>query len=180
MDILMRGLYEKYLDKKLEEDETRVIMDLIDSIDLPISREDVFLGYILGSASVQLRNFSLAVNDRVPEPDELECCQKILVRRAPEIMARLTDRGLINEEEAEPLDLVSEAEEIGEDFLEVEVEEAVEAESEEEQPIVSEIELSPVATIDDSEEAGKSMKFSFSSRSVKKPLAKVLGIPVKR
>jgi len=49
-----------------------------------------------------------------------------------------------------------------------------------EEPIISEIELSPVATLDDSKGSGESMKFSFQSRSVKKPVAAVLGIPIKK
>jgi hypothetical protein len=37
-----------------------------------------------------------------------------------------------------------------------------------------------VATIDGSESSAESMKFSFKSRTVKKPIAAVLGIPVKK
>jgi len=72
-------------------------------------------------------------------------------------------------------------EEISEgDLQETLLDKPEEIELETEEPIVSEIELSPVATIEGSEGSAESMKFSFKSRSVKKPVAAVLGIPVKK
>ena len=179
MDILIRGLCEQYIDYKLEESQIRAVRDLIDSVELPVSTEDVLLGYFLGAADSQLRNFTMTVYNRAPEKDEIEYFQEILVRRTPEIIARIINLIPFDEGEDDLEALDEGDEEISEDELqEILLDEPEEIETEE--PIVSEIELSPVATIDNSEGSAESMKFSFKSRSVKKPVATVLGIPVKK
>jgi hypothetical protein len=169
MDILIRGLCEQYIDYRLEEREIREVRDLIDSIELPVSKDDVLLGFFLGAASSQLRNFILAVYNRVPEEAEIEHYRKVLMRRAPEIIARIISLPPVDESGDTP-----------EDYPQIIYDDEEEMGQETEEPIISEIELSPVATLDDSEGSGESMKFSFQSRSVKKPVAAVLGIPVKK
>lgn len=169
MDILIRGLCEQYIDYRLEEREIRAVRDLIDSIELPVSKDDVLLGFFLGTTSSQLRNFILAVYNRVPEQAEIEHYRKVLMRRAPEIIARIISLSPVNEGGDAP-----------EDFPQIIYDDEEEMGQEAEEPIISEIELSPVATLDDSEGSGESMKFSFQSRSVKKPVAAVLGIPIKK
>ncbi len=181
MDILIRGLCEQYIDYKLEESQIRAVRDLIDSVELPVSTEDVLLGYFLGAADSQLRNFTMTVYNRAPEKEENEYFQEILVRRTPEIIARIINLTPFDEGEDDLETLDEGNEEINEDELqEILLDETEEVEPETEEPIVSEIELSPVATIDDSEGSAESMKFSFKARSVKKPVATVLGIPVKK
>jgi hypothetical protein len=173
MDVLIRGLCEQYIDYKLGDREIREARGLVDSIELPVSKDDVLLGFFLGVTSSQLSNFYMTVYNRAPEQDELEYYKEILVRRAPEIIARIINLAPVDEEE-----IVHETLKDGKD--ELTFEEPAEIESETEEPITAEIELSPVATIDDSVGSGESMKFSFQSRSVKKSVATVLGIPVKQ
>jgi hypothetical protein len=174
-------LCEQYIDYKLEESQIRAVRDLIDSVELPVSTEDVLLGYFLGAADSQLRNFTMTVYNRAPEKEENEYFQEILVRRTPEIIARIINLTPFDEGEDDLMALVEGDEKISEDELqEILLDEPEEIEPETDEPIVSEIELSPVATIDASEGSVESMKFSFKSRSVKKPVATVLGIPVKK
>jgi hypothetical protein len=172
MDVLIRGLCEQYIDFKLGDGEIREVRDLVDSIELPVSKDDVLLGFFLGVTSSQLSNFYLTVYNRAPKQDELEYFKEILVRRAPEIIARIINLVPVDEEE-----IVYEALKDGKE--ELTFEEPAEIEPETEEPITAEIELSHVATIDGSEGSGENMKFSFQSRSVKKPVSTVLGIPVK-
>lgn len=162
MDILTRGLCEQYIDYKLKESEIMEVKDLIDSIELPLSTNDVLLGFFLGAASSQLKNFTMTVYNRVPEKAEIERYRKILVRRAPEIVARLINRAPIDEHQ------------------QAIVEDPVEIELEINESTISEIKLSPVATINDSDDSRKSKKFSFQSKSVNKPVTSVLGIPIKK
>ena len=169
MDILIRGLCEQYIDYRLEEREIREVRDLIDSIELPMSKDDVLLGFFLGAASSQLRNFILAVYNRVPEEAEIEHYRKVLMRRAPEIMARIISLPPVDESGDAP-----------EDYPQIMYDDGEEMAQNAEEPIISEIELSPVATLDDSQGSGERRKFSFQSTSVKKPVAAVLGIPVKK
>jgi hypothetical protein len=171
MDILIRGLCEQFIDYKLEESQIRAVRDLIDSVELPVSTEDVLLGYFLGAADSQLRNFTMTVYNRAPEKEENEYFQEILVRRTPEIIARIINLTPFDEDDEE----ISEGE-----LQEILLNEPEEIEPETEEPIVPEIELSPVATIDASEGSAEGMKFSFKSRSLKKQVETVLGIPVKK
>lgn len=169
MDILIRGLCEQYIDYRLEEREIREVRDLIDSIEFPVSKDDVLLGFFLGATSSQLRNLILAVYNRVPEQAEIEFYRKVLMRRAPEIITRIIS-----------LPPAGEGGDTPEDYPQIMYDVAEERGQEAEEPIISEIELSPVATLDDSEGSGEGMKFSFQSRSVKNPVAAVLGIPIKK
>ncbi len=181
MDILIRGLCEQYIDYKLEESQIRAVRDLIECVELPVSTEDVLFGYFLGAADSQLRNFTLTVYNRVPEKEEIEYFQEILVRRTPEIIARIINLTPFDEGEGDLKALDEGDGEISNGELqEILLDEPEEIEPETEESIVSEIELSPVATIDGSEGSAESMKFSFKSRSVKKPVIAVLGIPVKK
>ena len=178
MDVLIRGLCEQYIDNKLEESEVRGVRDLIDSIDLPVTTEDVLLGYFLGSASSQLRNFYMAVYNRVPEKEEAERFQELLVRRAPEIIAKIISLSPVGTE-GSSIDAPADGEdEMMEGLHPIVFEEPKGSEAEE--AVVSEIELSPVATIDNSGGSKESMKFSFQARSVKKPITTVLGVPIKK
>ncbi len=169
MDILIRGLCEQYIDYKLEESQIRAVRVLIDNVELPVSTEDVLLGYFLGAADSQLRNFTMTVYNRVPEKEEIEYFQEILVRRTPEIIDRIINLTPYDECE-DDLEALGEGDE---EISEGELKEILLDEPEE-------IELSPVATIEGSEGSAESMKFSFKSRSVKKPVFAVLGIPVKK
>lgn len=175
MDILIRGLCEQYIDCKLEESEIQEVRDLFNNLDIPLSKNDMVLGYFLGAANSQLKNLSMTVYNRAPEPNELESYQRILVRRFPEIMAKIISQIPADEEESDVVTLDDGKNSQGEQQPIV-----TEAESEAEETIVSEIELNPVATIDDSVAPAESMKFSFQSRTNNKPVTTVLGIPVKK
>jgi hypothetical protein len=176
MDILIRGLCEQYIDCKLEESELQEVRDLFDNINIPISKNDVLLGFFLGAANSQLKNLSMTVYNRAPEPTELESYQRILVRRFPEIMAKINSQIPADEEGSDVVTLDDGKNSQGEQQPIV-----IEAtESEAEGTIVSEIELNPVATIDDSVASAESMKFSFQSRTNNKPVTTVLGIPIKK
>ncbi len=175
MDILIRGLCEQYIDCKLEESEIQEVRDLFNNLDIPLSKNDMVLGYFLGAANSQLKNLSMTVYNRAPEPNELESYQRILVRRFPEIMAKINSQIPDDEEESDVVTLDDGKNSQGEQQPIV-----TEAESEAEETIVSEIELNPVATIDDSVAPAESMKFSFQSRTNNKPVTTVLGIPVKK
>jgi len=176
MDILIRGLCEQYIDCKLEESEIQEVRDLFNNLDIPISKKDMVLGYFLGAANSQLKNLSMTVYNRAPEPTELESYQRILVRRFPEIMAKINSQIPDDEEESDVVTLDDGKNSQGEQQPIV-----IEAESEAEEIIVSEIELNPVATIDDSVAPAESMKFSFQSRTNNnKPVTTVLGIPIKK
>ena len=177
MDILIRGLCEQYIDCKLEESEIQEVRDLFNNLDIPISKNDMVLGYFLGAANSQLKNLSMTVYNRAPEPNELESYQRILVRRFPEIMAKINSQIPADEEESDVVTLDDGKNSQGEQQpIVTEV-----TESEAGEIIVSEIELNPVATIDDSVAPVESMKFSFQSRTNNnKPVTTVLGIPVKK
>ena len=176
MDILIRGLCEQYIDYKLEKNELQGVRDLFDNIGIPISKNDVVLGFFLGAANSQLKNISMTVYNRAPEPAELESYQRILVRRFPEIMAKIISQFPADEEESDVITLYDGKNSQGEQQPII-----IEAtESGAEEKIVSEIELNPVATIDDTVASVEGMKFSFQSKSVKKPVATVLGITIKK
>lgn len=177
MDILIRGLCEQYIDCKLEESELQEVRDLFNNLDIPISKNDMVLGYFLGAANSQLKNLSMTVYNRAPEPIELESYQRILVRRFPEIMAKINSQIPADKEESDVVTLDDGKNSQGKQQpIVTEV-----TESEAEEIIVSEIELNPVATIDDSVAPAESMKFSFQSRTNNnKPVTTVLGIPVKK
>jgi len=177
MDILIRGLCEQYIDCKLEESEIQEVRDLFNNLDIPISKKDMVLGYFLGAANSQLKNLSMTVYNRAPEATELESYQRILVRRFPEIMAKINSQiPADDDEESDVVTLDDGKNSQGEQQPIV-----TKAEPEAGEIIVSEIELNPVATIDDSVAPAESMKFSFQSRTNNnKPVTTVLGIPVKK
>ena len=175
MDILIRGLCEQYIDCKLEEGELQEVRNLFKNLDISISKNDMVLGYFLGAANSQLKNLSMTVYNRAPEPAELESYQRILVRRFPEIMDKIISQIAADEEEPDVMTLDDGKKSKGKQQPVI-----TEAESEAEETVVSEIELNPVATIDDTVAPVESMKFSFQSRSINKPVTTVLGIPIKK
>jgi hypothetical protein len=178
LDILTRGLCEHYIDLKLKESEIREVRDFIDSIELPLSTEDVLLGFFLGAASSQLKNYTMTVYNRVPEKAEIEHYRKILVRRAPEIVARLINLAPIDEWDTDIIE--DENKDIIDEHQQTIVEDPSEIALETDESTISVIKLSPVATINDSDDSRKNIKFSFQSKSVQKPVASVLGIPIKK
>lgn len=178
MDPLLRGLCEQHIDKKLSMGDIQDIMDLVETLDILVtSKEDAALGLFLGTIYNQLSSHCLKLYDRPPERNEIQDYNLILKRRSSEIKAMIAQYN--TSKTTRPFkDDMSELDENIDDYvltIQKKTKELTnERESEAENQKPDDTDNAP-----DSREKPK-VKFSFDSRSQKKPKRNILGIPIKK
>lgn len=90
----MRGVYEEYIDSKLEDSEIEKIKNIVDVLDFPISsEEDISLGFVIGSIISQIDSQFIKNYNNLQKKNEIEDCFGILRRRASEIKSRFSSLG---------------------------------------------------------------------------------------
>lgn len=90
----MRGVYEEYIDSKLEDSEIEKIKNIVDVLDFPISsEEDTSLGFVIGSIISQIDSQFIKNYNNLQKKNEIEDCLGILRRRASEIKSRFSSLG---------------------------------------------------------------------------------------
>lgn len=165
MDIFLRGLTEQYLDRILQDGEMNSVSALLDSMDSrEVSRDCFLMGYVMGAASSQFRNYSMAIHHKPPTEEELENIQMLLLKRLP-IGEKTVEPVVHQKAEKKPPKPVFEKKET-----------PVESDVKEEE--TPEVSLKTVATIDDENETGGSERFSFQVKTRKKPVDTIFGIPI--
>ena len=178
MDPLLRGLCEQHIDKKLSMGDIQDIMDLVETLDILVtSKEDAALGLFLGSIYNQLSSHCLKLYDRPPERNEIQDYNLILKRRSSEIKAKIAQFNT-SRTTRPPKDETAELEENIDDYVLTiqkktkELTNERESEAEKQKPDDTDNVTRP------SEK--QKVKFSFDSRSRKKPTRNILGIPIKK
>lgn len=178
MDPLLRGLCEQHIDKKLSMGDIQDIMDLVETLDILVtSKEDAALGLFLGTIYNQLSSHCLKLYDRSPERNEIQDYNLILKRRANEIKAKIEQLNTSKTTRSSKDD-TAELDENTDDYVLTiqkktkELKKKRELKAEKQKP-------------DDTDNAPEpsekpKVKFSFDSRSRKKPTRNILGIPIKK